>query len=215
MRFTKTLSTAAFITISVFSAFADSGFQCASCHEKPSDVLQSKHIQVQDFHSCFSCHIEDKEFKLSNTLHSAHFTHMDIDNAACVSCHIEENGAIRVDTKNNFTADTESALTAFKSFYQTGTLANSHKNAGLSCDACHKAYDYDEADSMSSKCVNCHGSYEELAKITEDTEYDANPHKSHYPTLACTKCHSAHSQFQDFCSKCHQWNYSWKQKVNK
>ena len=184
MRFTKTLSTAAFITISVFSAFADSGFQCASCHEKPSDVLQSKHIQVQDFHSCFSCHIE-------------------------------ENGAIRVDTKNNFTADTESALTAFKSFYQTGTLANSHKNAGLSCDACHKAYDYDEADSMSSKCVNCHGSYEELAKITEDTEYDANPHKSHYPTLACTKCHSAHSQFQDFCSKCHQWNYSWKQKVNK
>jgi PHP family Zn ribbon phosphoesterase len=112
--------------------------------------------------------------------------------------------------------DTPAAAKAFKSYYQAGTLANSHKNADLSCNNCHTTYDYDELDNMAPKCKNCHGDYPDLAKRTANTGYETNPHKSHFPNLACTKCHSMHGDFKDYCSeKCHKWGFNWKQKLKK
>jgi hypothetical protein len=207
-------------TILLLSATAMAGdfsFKCAKCHDSPKDILPAKHINKDKFDGCFACHQDDKKGKLSNKVHGIHIPDMGTTVDTCNSCHTEiEPRLINVDPVNEYAADTEPASKAFTSYYHEGTLANSHKNSGLNCGDCHTTYDYDELDNMAKKCVECHGDYPEVAKRTADAGYETNPHKSHFPTLACTKCHSMHGEFTDFCSaKCHKWGFNWKQKIKK
>jgi hypothetical protein len=110
-------------------------------------------------------------------------------------------------------ADIEFTAEKLKTYYEPGRLANSHKNAGEYCLSCHKSFDIDESENMRPKCVSCHGSYEDMAVVTQDSGFGTNPHKHHFPTLDCTKCHMVHEDFTDYCVKCHQWGFQWKQKI--
>jgi uncharacterized protein with PIN domain len=190
-------------------------FKCAECHESPQEVFPAKHVKLKNFDSCFNCHKDGKVKRLNEKVHAVHLADSGYDVDTCTSCHIAStDGAITVNSSTGQIAYADEAAAVTKSFYTAGKLANSHKNAGLTCTSCHTTFDYDEFDSMSKKCIECHGDYPEVAKRTANTKFDTNPHKSHYSALACNKCHSMHGEFQDYCSvKCHKWGFEWKQKI--
>lgn len=79
-------------------------------------------------------------------------------------------------------------------------LAENHKAQHITCNDCHgtgaKAAVHQE------KCLECHGSYEQVAVRTKDM--NPNPHDSHIPDLDCTKCHHSHKPGEIYCLKCHQ-----------
>lgn len=192
-------------------------FKCGACHETADNILPAKHEKINKFDECITCHQDGKAGKLSDKLHNSHFSKLGLEAGTCSSCHQEaEAGVIRISYLNDNSIDISAGLQAFQSYNHHGTLVNSHKNAGLACKDCHETYDFDEIDNMTPKCKNCHGDYPEVAKRTLHSAYKTNPHKSHYPTLECTKCHSMHGEFRDFCSqKCHKWGFEWKQKITK
>ncbi|ADD68350.1 hypothetical protein Dacet_1582 [Denitrovibrio acetiphilus DSM 12809] len=215
MKYILTIAAVFLFSFAAVSA-GEIGFKCSECHETPQDILPDGHITKKVFEGCFDCHQTGKKVRLSNKVHAVHISFSDISGETCLSCHIEaEPGLIRVDSVNDYVIETEFGVKSFQSLYTTGKLANSHKNAGLSCGDCHATYDYDEIDNMAPKCKECHGDYPEVSKLTADAEYETNPHESHFPNLACTKCHSVHDDFKDYCSeKCHKWDFNWQQKVS-
>lgn len=197
---------------------ADVGFKCVECHEQAIDILPAKHADINDFTKCFSCHFDGgKAPKLGQKVHEKHLADMGTSEETCLSCHnLDDDNLITINVKKELTMDREDlADTAkkFTSFYENGKLANSHKNAGKYCLSCHTAFDIDETDAISSKCILCHGKYEDMAKVTENSGFMRNPHKSHFPTLACNKCHQTHEDFTDYCIKCHQWGFKWEQSI--
>ncbi|WP_277656682.1 cytochrome c3 family protein [Seleniivibrio woodruffii] len=198
-----------------FSASAAKiSFKCAECHESPANILPKDHAKKMKFDDCFTCHGQ-KSRALSIKVHAQHLAdNQDAD--TCESCHsTDKDGNIRIsDTKELYISAGDGAE-KFQSLYKKGSLGNSHKNAGLACRDCHQAYDDDEADTMGDKCIKCHGSFTEMKEKTKNSGYKANPHTNHFPTLTCTKCHSMHGDFRDYCAKCHQWGYVWKQKITK
>jgi hypothetical protein len=58
-------------------------------------------------------------------------------------------------------------------------------------------------------CLQCHGSYAQLAELTRDLKgpegspLGRNPHDSHWGPLSCGICHRMHKTSVDFCSECH------------
>ena len=53
-------------------------------------------------------------------------------------------------------------------------------------------------------CKQCHGSYEQLAKATENLE--PNPHKNHLGDVNCTECHKADKAKPELmCNDCHKF----------
>ncbi len=53
------------------------------------------------------------------------------------------------------------------------------------------------------KCLSCHGgSYDELAKLTEDLG-DYNPHDNPHGQMNCNECHKGHSAQVNTCAQCH------------
>jgi len=56
-------------------------------------------------------------------------------------------------------------------------------------------------------CLQCHGSYEELAKKTAHLEnmakFSPNPHAAHTGNLRCTLCHHEHKSSEVYCNTCH------------
>ncbi|PLX68563.1 MAG: hypothetical protein C0603_05265 [Denitrovibrio sp.] len=205
------------LTCSFAANAEDFNFKCSECHDSAKEVIPAKHIKKDKFEGCFACHQDGKQIKLSKRVHEVHLADMGTGVDTCLSCHVaDKEGYISIDNKNNITIEASEAAPMFTTLYTEGTLANSHKNAGLSCSDCHTTYDYDEFDNMAPKCKSCHGDYPEMAEKTKNLDYETNPHKSHFPNLACTKCHSSHGKFTDFCSeKCHKWGFDWKQKLKK
>lgn len=192
-------------------------YKCSECHTSAKDILPPKHISKDKFEGCFTCHKDGGKVKLNKRVHEVHFANIGTDLDTCLSCHVSDSeGRITINSNTGQKVYADEAAAVAGTMYTEGTLANSHKNAGLSCTDCHSTFDYDEYDNMTPKCKECHGEYEDVAKLTADAPYETNPHKSHFPTLDCTKCHSSHSDFKDFCSeKCHKWGFDWKQKIKK
>ncbi|MEA4884735.1 MAG: cytochrome c3 family protein [Clostridia bacterium] len=79
------------------------------------------------------------------------------------------------------------------------STADVHGQMGLECAACHGTGK--PGDVSMDVCLECHGSYEELAKATSGT--GMNPHDSHYIDLECSLCHHGHTDNEDFCAVCH------------
>lgn len=201
------------------SAAADFNYNCSGCHENTKSVLTEKHPDVGQG-ECFFCHTEGKNaVRLGKIIHGKHITDMGISEETCLACHkLSADNTITVNNTENITVDKSDIADVaekFVTFYEPGKLANSHKNAGEYCLSCHKTFDIDESENMSSKCISCHGSYEEMVKKTESSAFIRNPHKHHYQSLDCTKCHIVHDDFTDYCLKCHQWNFTWQQKIKK
>ncbi len=78
-----------------------------------------------------------------------------------------------------------------------------HNKEGVSCKACHLVDKPDKKPS-SKECLDCHGSYDKVAKRT--SKLHANPHDSHLGPIDCLKCHSVHDlpeAFEGPCVECH------------
>lgn len=100
--------------------------------------------------------------------------------------------------------------------------AGFHAQLGQDCESCHvgdlnaetatlASADSGEEPALSSAyymdsqtCLDCHGgTWEELAKLTDDLG-DYNPHDSLHGTIEnCNECHKGHAVQVDLCSECH------------
>lgn len=91
----------------------------------------------------------------------------------------------------------------------TQGIARSHiDKLKLECKACHgeRVTPTDNETTENAACVACHGSYDKLGPQTAaklKNKY-INVHASHLgPEIACTVCHSAHSESKAYCVNCH------------
>ena len=82
--------------------------------------------------------------------------------------------------------------------------SDKHIKKGLSCDSCHGTEKAAAgSDVGTAKCLNCHGPYEKLAKLTE--KMALNPHANpHYGDLDCNSCHHGHRTDENYCGSCHK-----------
>lgn len=84
-------------------------------------------------------------------------------------------------------------------------LADRHLSEhGSSCADCHST-DAPSSAPETEKCLDCHGSYEDLAALTANPEEDINPHASHYGPLPCNNCHKSHEKSVLLCDQCHNF----------
>lgn len=96
-------------------------------------------------------------------------------------------------------------------YYETWTnspfLAHVHQTKGLTCAACHTDASNPEPVEADT-CMRCHDP-EKISAATEKTP-PANPHNSpHYGKQAdCNLCHHQHEKSQDYCAKCHKYNFT-------
>lgn len=101
--------------------------------------------------------------------------------------------------------------------------AGFHANLGQDCESCHTGDLQAEVATLagsedgtepelasayymdSQVCLDCHGgTWEELAKLTEDLG-DYNPHDSLHGTIEnCNECHKGHAAQVDRCGECHE-----------
>ena len=101
-----------------------------------------------------------------------------------------------------------------------------HADQQVACTSCHGS---DMAAKPTKEtCLQCHGSYEDLAKKTEKFNYVSrmknpktgevkehvarvNPHDSYHfgMDLSCNECHSEHKASRNDCSTCHDTK-AWK-----
>lgn len=86
-------------------------------------------------------------------------------------------------------------------------LADQHVKAGVTCQTCHGKDLKNVQVPETGLCVGCHN-VDELVKRTQNLK-PTNPHMSpHYgKTLDCTNCHYMHSDSEDYCAQCHQFNF--------
>lgn len=80
--------------------------------------------------------------------------------------------------------------------------ADKHVAKGLDCAACHG--DGPKKPVHGAKCLECHTSFEEVAKKTTDIK--PNPHANHIvesSDLECTECHQGHKADVVYCANCH------------
>lgn len=84
-------------------------------------------------------------------------------------------------------------------------LQQKHLDKGLTCTGCHQENPPAKAVVM-AKCLSCHGTYEKLADKTDKGAH--NPHASHQGELSCDSCHHAHKASENYCSQCHQFEFT-------
>jgi hypothetical protein len=94
---------------------------------------------------------------------------------------------------------TGTAITQEKKLF----TADSHKERGLTCAACHKE-EQPKTAASGEACLTCHNSIEAVAEKTKD--FDRNPHKNHITDssdVECTACHQGHKDNISLCHQCH------------
>jgi hypothetical protein len=99
-----------------------------------------------------------------------------------------------------FLALTDYHTSPFAWAQQSLLLGEKHKNAGVSCEGCHR----DEAAKeqvSTAVCIGCHGDYPKIAELRAKSS--PNPHESHLGNLKCESCHHVHKLSEDYCGKCH------------
>ena len=92
---------------------------------------------------------------------------------------------------------------ATRNQFEVPSCSKHHESAELGCDDCHPT---DTPKPLGTEsCVSCHGSFKEIAQATD--QLDPNPHNSpHYgEELDCSLCHHEHSESENFCAQCHDW----------
>ncbi len=89
-------------------------------------------------------------------------------------------------------------------------LFKTHNHNEVSCQDCHSAPD--QVVAQNSACLNCHGSIDEMAKLTDKPDAsggqymgNVNPHRHHLGPMECFSCHSIHKRTDDTnpCIDCH------------
>jgi fumarate reductase flavoprotein subunit len=95
-----------------------------------------------------------------------------------------------------------SVFTLWAAQDRTAFLAGVHTGKGLDCAACHgdSTRVDDNETAVNAKCVECHGSLEQVAK---KSSHEINPHKSHLGDMSCSVCHHGHVSSWTYCLNCH------------
>lgn len=190
---------------------------CVKCHADFASVLPKKHPPVKgnDLGSCIPCHKPDFSGKaqknaFSTRMHLAHLgqkTKLD-----CTACHSWVPGKSfgLIGVKGSWGAPTKDDMKLvreiFESWAASGYLDNLHAKADIVCMGCHgKELPKPDSTVENSRCLECHGPLEKLAKKTEPKDFpDRNPHKSHLGDIACTVCHKGHQPSIVYCLDCHR-----------
>lgn len=82
-------------------------------------------------------------------------------------------------------------------------VSEQHIAAGLECASCHGPEET-KRPVEGDKCLECHTSFEEVAKRT--TGLKPNPHANHYVDTGvaeCVGCHLGHQPRTLLCTECH------------
>jgi len=190
--------------------------KCLACHDPITSVLPKAHPSTPAGTGCTACHAPGTPGNsLGQRIHQKHLDALGLSEDTCLNCHSQDaSGSISLSRKNEVAVsrgELGEFVNRFKSWKESKHLDHSHQRKGVPCLSCHQGFGPDDVDDMNRRCQACHGSYEGLAQKTAKT-LPRNPHKSHFPTLACVKCHGVHSTFNDYCNKCHQTNFTWKAK---
>ena len=117
--------------------------------------------------------------------------------AAAQDNHQSTSGASKTEDGSTST-QSQSSSTEGISF-----LANRHRKNGLSCESCHDESEPKDAPTT-EKCLQCHESFEALAKKT--TDMAPNPHDNHFvraSDTSCDSCHHGHKTDEVACKQCH------------
>lgn len=104
-------------------------------------------------------------------------------------------------------------------------LEREHRAAGITCQQCHarkmpaKGSPPASLPTIATKetCLQCHGSYAEIAKRTAKFDPPYNAHDSHWGELDCYQCHRVHRTSELFCASCHvglKLPPGWKARLN-
>jgi hypothetical protein len=187
---------------------------CSACHEPLRTALPEGHrpIENDSLPSCLSCHSElsakgGRSFDL--TIHSAHYS-AEAFRDNCWACHrMNENGQFElsgVEGMKGIKVEkplVEKMAPYFRSGASSKYLDHIHSGYDVGCASCHEKPFPDSRASM-DQCLNCHVSYEHVAKLTEAVK--PNPHRSHYEDLRCTICHKAHEPSVLYCNQCHKFD---------
>jgi len=190
---------------------------CAACHPELSAVVPKGHPPVKgsDIAACLGCHKPDAsgkadKNKVSTGLHRAHVG--EGGKLDCMSCHTWKPGKSfgLQGQKVSFGSPTKDELEVMKkvfaSWKSSGYTDSLHNKANIVCGGCHGSAMAKEGDTVeNSRCLECHGPMEKLAKKSEPQDFpDRNPHKSHLGEIACTVCHKGHAESKTYCLECHK-----------
>lgn len=164
---------------------------------------------TEDF-GCVKCH-SPGEVTVGDafSMHDIHFAQLG-DEANCDMCHpTDASGNFRLEKtreghENNMTTQMAVRL---KPYYQSWAgsdfLDNKHNQNKVDCVGCHETLLPENPSSM-EYCFKCHGSYAQIAELTNTNFY--NPHESHVGELECMLCHKGHEKFQLYCNECHEFD---------
>ncbi|HPL09762.1 MAG: cytochrome c3 family protein [Smithellaceae bacterium] len=146
----------------------------------PAKVVRLAGAQAWD---CAACHRTQK------VLPKNHLDIQEMPYVGCLVCHLSEEG---------FAGSLK------------GKMPGSHLHAfrNVQCAGCHGREKKPSAVAK-SRCLDCHGSAAAVAGKTQNTKPN-NPHDSpHYGTeLDCNFCHHQHAGSEDYCAKCHKFNFA-------
>ena len=189
---------------------------CKDCHDHFSSLLSDGHPRVEesDLSSCTGCHrstipgsINPNSFSVR--IHSSHLSPK-VD-AGCLACHVWEQGRYfglpGIDRSWGAPEQEDMLIIKeiFGSWLSSEYLDHLHAGAFISCANCHGQLPTADATVEKQKCLECHGSMQELAKKTEPPDFkDRNPHQSHLGEIDCTVCHKAHGASKVYCLGCHK-----------
>lgn len=193
----------------------DEPIKCSACHTHLSRLLPASHrsYNIATISSCLSCHGPGGNGKpLGEGIHMAHLQKSSDTMKNCLSCHVADKlGEVTFPGYPGMKADKNGLATIFpffESWMRSPYLDHDHMMNGIYCLGCHRNYvDQVEASETQERCIECHGDYERLMKLPTSSNYDNNPHKTHYPDLKCRVCHHGHKEFTDYCAQCHQFDY--------
>ena len=101
-----------------------------------------------------------------------------------------------------------SLLIALPAMAQDSFLADRHVTKSVNCTACHETQAPKQGAEVSSgKCVQYHGTLENIAAKTKDKKLDPDPHYNHLVNTDCQECHRGHGQSTNVCANCHNLKY--------
>lgn len=94
---------------------------------------------------------------------------------------------------------------------KTKYLADRHVERGVTCVQCHSDVakgTMKEDKDRHEACVACHGWYDAVAAKTQPKDpEEMNPHSQHDGNLPCSTCHKGHKPGENYCAKCHYYNF--------
>lgn len=189
---------------------------CKDCHLL-SEKLSEEHRIKSDkmiFYLPFVPQPDDP-LNLAFVIHSNHYNRTYAENGSerfegdCWSCHEMKNGTtfrlsgVAGVLLNGINKDAITRMEPyFESWATSRYLDHTHFQGGTTSEDCHGTHLPDNKPTM-EQCLACHGSYPELALLTEE-KGDLNPHLSHIGEVRCSLCHYAHQKSKDHCQSCHE-----------